>query len=103
MKNNVLKVKNEHLIFKTSIIRVKPYLLVDNKSKTELIDKFFVRANKISIFKLEKLINLTLKNSKVVQQLSKKTFVNITIRDYIKHMICYLAKLDVYTVILDDR
>ena len=71
VRNNVLKVKNKYLIFKTSIVGMKTHLLVDNKSKVELIDESFMHANKISIFELEKPIDLILKNSKVVQQLTK--------------------------------
>ena len=72
MKNNMLKIKNKNLSFKTSITRVKTYLLVDNKSEAELINEFFVHANKISSFKLKKPINFILKNRKIVQKLTKK-------------------------------
>ena len=72
MRNNVSKVNGKHVIFKTSIARVKPYLLIDNRSEAELINKFFVRANKIPSFKLKKPINLILGNDKVVQKLTKK-------------------------------
>ena len=47
------KVKNKHLIFKTSITRIKTCLLVDNKNKTKLIDKSFVCVNKTPSFKLK--------------------------------------------------
>ena len=102
MRNDAFKVNSEYLIFKTSIIRVKTRLLVDNRSKAELIDEFFVLANKIPFFKLKKPINLTLGNSKVVWKLIKRTFVNIIIRDYMEQLVYYLAKLDVYTIILGD-
>ena len=82
---------------------MKTRLLVDNNSETKFIDKFFERTNKLSIFKLEKYINLMLRNSEMIQKLTKKTFVNIIIRDYSKQIFCYLAKLDVYTVILDNE
>ena len=45
---------------------MKTCLLLDNESEIELIDEFFMRANKISTFKLEKAIDLTLENGKVV-------------------------------------
>ena len=60
-------------------------------------------ANKISTFKLKKPIEFTLGNEKVVQQLMKEAFVNIIIRDHIEQMVCYLKKLNMYSVILDDR
>ena len=66
------KVKNKHLYFKTSIIEVKTHLLINNRSKAKLIDEFFVCANKIPFFKLEKPISFILKNGKVVQKLTKK-------------------------------
>ena len=84
MRNNLPKVKNKHLIFKTSITRVKTYLLVDNRNKTELIDKFFVHANKILLFKLQEFINLILRNRKIVQKLIKKPLANIIIEDHIE-------------------
>ena len=66
MKNHVSKVKGEYLIFKTSIIRVRTCLLVDNKNEAEIIDQSFVYANKIPYFKLEESINLILKNNEFV-------------------------------------
>ena len=66
MRHNVSKVNGEHLIFKTSIAGVKTCLLIDNRSEVELIDEFFVSANKIPFFKLKKPINFILKNSKIV-------------------------------------
>ena len=95
MRNNILKVNGKHLIFKTSIAGVKTRLLVDNKSKTELIDEFFVRANKIPSFKLKEPINLTLGNGKVVQQLTKGALVDVIIGDHMEQLVYYLAILDV--------
>ena len=66
IQNNVAKVKSKHLIFKSSIARIHTRLLIDNGSEAELIDKSFVRSNKISTFQLEKPIQLTLGNGKVV-------------------------------------
>ena len=66
VRNNVLKVKGKHLIFETSIVRVKTYLLINNKYKAKLIDAYFVRANKISSFELEKSINFIFKNGKII-------------------------------------
>ena len=54
IQNNVAKVENKHLVFKTNIARIHTSLLIDNGSKAELIDKSFVRLNKISTFQLEK-------------------------------------------------
>ena len=66
VKNNMPKIEDKHLVYKTSIAGVKTRLLVDNRNKTELIDKLFVCANKIPSFKLENSINLILGNSKIV-------------------------------------
>ena len=43
-----------------------------------------MHANKISTFELKKPIDLILKNNKIIQQFTKKAFVNIISRDYIK-------------------
>ena len=81
---------------------MKTCLLIDNESEAELINEFFVRANKISSFKLKKPINLTLRNDKVVQKLTKKAFVDIIIEDHMEQLVCYLIKLNVYTIILGN-
>ena len=67
VKNSVPKIENRHLIFKTSVAEIKTRLLVDNGSKTELINKFFVRTNKISTFKLKTQIKLELGNREKVE------------------------------------
>ena len=84
MKNNMPKIKNKHLIFKTSIAEVKTCLLIDNRSKAKLIDDFFMHTNKILSFKLKEPINLMLGNGKIVQRFIKKAFVDVIIRDYIE-------------------
>ena len=66
IQNNMPKVEGKHLIFKTSIARMKTHLLIDNSSEAKLIKESFVHTNKLLIFKLEKYINLTLGNSKMV-------------------------------------
>ena len=63
------KIEGKHLVFKASIAGIKTRLLIDNGSEAELIDKSFVRTQKISTFKLRKKIKLTLGNGKVVQKL----------------------------------
>ena len=82
---------------------MKTCLLVDNGSKTALINEFFVRANKILSFKLEKPINLTLGNGEVVQKLTKSALINVIIGDHMEQLVCYLAKLNVYTIILGNE
>ena len=42
-------------------------------------------------------------NGKVVQHLTKGCLVNVVIGDHHKQILYYLAKLDVYTVILDKE
>ena len=103
IQNDIAKVESKHLVFKTSIARIHTHLLIDNGSKAKLINKFFVRSNKISIFQLEKPIQLTLGNGKVVQRLIKGCLVNIEIGDHKDQILCYVAKLDIYTVILGDK
>ena len=97
------KIKSKHLIFKTSIAEMKTHLLVDNGSEAELIDEFFAHINKLSIFKLEKCINIMLGNGKVVQKLIKETFDDVIIVDHSKQVFCYLAKLNAYIVILSNK
>ena len=41
-------------------------------------------------------------NGKMVQRLTKGYLVNVEISDHKDQILCYLAKLDVYTVILND-
>ena len=53
VQNSVPKMEGKHLIFKANVAGIKTYLLVDNGSKAKLIDQSFVRANKISTFKLK--------------------------------------------------
>ena len=84
IQNDVLKVEGKHLIFKTSIAGMKTYLLVDNGNKAKLINESFAHTNKLSIFKLEKYINLMLKNGEVLQKLTKKALVNVIIKDHSK-------------------
>ena len=103
IQNDVAKVKGKHLVFKTSIVGIYTRLLIDNGSKVKLIDKSFAHLNKISTFQLEKPIQLTFGNGKVVQRLTKGCLVNVEIGDHKDQILCYLAKLDVYTVILDDK
>ena len=97
------KVEDKHLVFKTSIAGIHTRLLIDNSSKAELIDEFFARSNKISTFQLEKPIQLTLRNGKVVQCLIKECLVDVEIGDHKDQILYYLAKLDVYTVIFGNK
>ena len=103
IQNNVAKVEGKHLVFKTSITGIHIRLLIDNGSEAELINESFVHLNKISIFQLKKSIQLTLGNSKMIQHLTKGCLVDMVIGNYHEQILCYLAKLDIYTVILGDR
>ena len=102
IQNNVAKVKGKHLVFKTTIAGIHTRLLIDNSSKAKLIEKTFACSNKISTFQLEKPIQLMLENGKVVQHLTKGCLVDVEISNHKNQILCYLAKLDVYTVIFDD-
>ena len=103
IRDDVPKIEGKHLVFKSSINGIKTHLLVDNGSETELIDESFVHTNKISTFKLKKAIKLTLGNGEVVQTLTRGCLVDVEIGDHKEQILCYLAKLDVYTVILGDE
>lgn len=98
------KWKAKHLAFKISIGGIKTRLLIDNGSETELIDECFAHTNKLSTFKLEKAIKLTLGNGEVVQTLTtlrgaQLMWISVTTRS---RFCATCAKLDVYTVILGD-
>ena len=89
-------------MFKASIAEIKTQLLIDNGSEVKLINKFFVRTQKISIFKLRKKIKLTLGNREVVQKLESACLVDMHIGDHHKQVLCYVASLDIYTMVLGD-
>ena len=103
MRNNIFEIKGKYLIFKTGIAKMKTHLPIDNKSKAKLIDEFFVYANKILFSNWKNLLTLHSETVKLSSNLLKKTIVNIVIRDYIKQVVCYLAKLDAYLVILSNK
>ena len=96
------KIEGKHLIFKASIAGIKTRLLIDNGSEAKLIDKAFVREQGISTFKLKKKIKLTLGNGEVVQKLDSACLVDIHIGDHHEQTLCYVASLDVYSVVLGD-
>ena len=80
--DNVPKIESKHLVFKSSINGMETCLLVDNDNETKLIDKFFVRMNKISTLELKKAIKLTLGNGEVVQTLTRGCLVNVEIDNH---------------------
>ena len=96
------KIEGKHLVFKASVAGMKTRLLIDNGSEAELIDKSFVRTQRINTFKLKKKIKLTLGNREVVQKLDSACLVDIHIGDHHEQILCYVARLDVYTVVLGD-
>ena len=102
VRDDVPKIESKHLVFKASIAGIKTCLLIDNGSKAELIDKSFVRTQKISTFKLRKKIKLTLGNGEVVQKLNSACLVDIHISNHHEQILCYVARLNVYTVVLRD-
>ena len=81
---------------------MKTRLLIDNDSKTELIDKSFVRTQRVDTFRLKKNKTNT-RNRKVVQKLDKVYLVDIHIGDHYKQILCYVAGLNVYIVVLGDK
>ena len=96
------KIEGKHFVFKASVARMKTRLLIHNGSKAELIDKFFVRTQRIDTFKLKKQIKLTLGNGDVIQKLDNACLVDIHIGNHYKQILCYVARLNVYTVVLGD-
>ena len=96
------KIEGKHLIFKASIAEIKTQLLIDNGSETKLIDKSFVRTQKINTVKLKKKIKLTLRNREVVPKLDSACLINVHIRNHHKQILCYVASFDVYTIVLGD-
>ena len=44
-----------------------------------------------------------LRNSKVIQKLIEKALINIIIEDHNKQLICSLAELDAYIIILENK
>ena len=54
MQDDVPKIEGRHLVFKASVAGMKTRLLIDNSSKAELIDEFFVRTQGVNTFKLKK-------------------------------------------------
>ena len=97
------KIEVKHLVFKASIAGIKTRLLIDNGSEAELIDKSFVRTQKISTFKLKKKIKLTLGNKEVVQKLDNTCLIDVHIGDHHEQVLCYVASLDVYSMVLGDE
>ena len=77
-------------------------MLIDNGSKAELMDKSFVRTQKISTFKLKKKIKLTLGNREVVQKLDSACLIDVYIGNHHKQILCYMASLNVYSMVLGD-
>ncbi|MCJ1423588.1 hypothetical protein MMC29_001472, partial [Sticta canariensis] len=60
VQDSVPKIQSKHLVLKASVAEIKTRLLVDNDSKAEFIDEFFVRMHQISTFKLNKNVKLEL-------------------------------------------
>ena len=59
-------------------------MLIDNSSKAKLIDKSFVREQRINIFKLRMKIKLTLDNGEIVQKLNSACLIDVHIGDHYK-------------------
>ena len=96
------KIEGKHLMFKASIAGMKTRLLIDNGSEAELIDESFVRTQRIDTFKLKKQIKLTLRNGEVVQKLDSACLIDVHIGDHHEQILCYVAQLDVYSMVLGD-
>ena len=96
------KIEGKHLVFKASIAGMKTRLLIDNDNEAELIEKSFVRTQGVDTFRLKKKIKLTLRNGEVIQKLNTACLVDIHIGNHHEQILCYVAKLDVYTVVLED-
>ena len=102
IRDDVPKIEGKHLVFKASVAGMKTRLLIDNGSKAELIDESFVRTQRIDIFKSKKQIKLTLGNGEVVQKLDSACLIDVHIGDHHEQILCYVAQLDVYSMVLGD-
>ena len=51
---------------------------------------------------MKKKIKLTLRNGEVVQKLDSACLIDVHIGDHHKQILCYVAQLDVYNMILGD-
>ena len=96
------KIESKHLVIKTIIAGIKTRLLVDNRSEAELIDESFARVNKLNTSKLETGVKLTLGNGEVAQLLTRTALADVKIGDHQEQVLCYVAKLDEYAIILGD-
>ena len=68
-----------------------------------MIDQIFEHTNKISTFKLKQQIKLKLKNEETVTWLNKVCLVDVEIGNYKEQLLCYVARLDAYIVVLGDN
>ena len=94
--------EGKHLIFKASVAEIQTCLLVDNGSETKLIDQSFMRTNKISIFKLKQQIKLELENRETMEWLDKICLIDVEISNHREQLLCYMARLEAYTLVLGD-
>ena len=67
MQDGVSKIEGKYWVSKASVAEIKTRILIDNDSKAELINEFFMHLHRISIFKLTKKIKLELKNRNLMQ------------------------------------
>ena len=102
IRDDVSKIKGKHLVFKASIAEIKTRVLIGNGSKAKMINESFVHLHGISIFKLTKKIKLKLGNGEPMQWLEKTCLVDVYIKDHHEQLLCYVANLDVYLVMLGD-
>ena len=96
------KIAGKNLSFKANVAGIKTHWLIDNRSEAELIDESFVRTNKISIFKIKTQIRLKLSNEEMVKWLDKACLVDIQIGNHQKQLFCYMTKLNIYFIVLED-
>ena len=102
VQDDVPKIESKHLAFKINVARIKTRVLIDNGSKAKLIDKSFVRLHGISKFRLTKKIKLELGNGDLMQWLDRACLVDIHMSNHHKQLLCYISKLDAYSMVLGD-
>ena len=99
---HVRRATGQHLVFKPYVNGTKVKTLIDNGSEAELIDTSYAHRHKLDIFKLEKGINLILGNGKRSERMTEAVLVNVDFGEHVEEVLCYLANLKDYTLILGD-
>lgn len=99
---HVFRKAGEHLVFKLYVNGHKVKTLINSGSEAELLDRSYAHRNKLNVFKLKKEVKLILGNGTTTDRLSEAAFIEVDFGDHIEEILCYLANLKDYTLILGD-